>query len=339
MRRPTRAKVLPNDPDTTPDFYQMSLTSPLPGDHDANDKKSKVASASNNHQNNSNSPAINNNNTPPQVTPQAHNPQQTLSNRSIVQTTPVVGTVENFNMVPQQQTMQAMIQQNVGGYGQQVAVVNQPFPTPQAANATTIMTIPSNQSCEANQLDALKQRREELVRQLNGLKTQTATMQQIQSTEPTIMINQVNPMGTIQTIQTAQPATTQFAIPAGAQFQQMVTIENPAAQVGGIIQVPTYCGQQVNMTNIVGNPSPVNQQIIMQPAPAPMGGLIMNGNLIQQPVNAPVGTIMVQNHQVNPNQQFQIQGQPQFNQHQFNQPQFNQHQFSGHFNHGMSNGM
>ena len=322
MRRPTRAKVLPNDPDTTPDFYQLSLVSPLPGD-DVDDEKSKGASASNN-QNNFNTPAINSISSRPQVTNQSHYLQQSLPTRSIVQTAPVVGTIENFNMVPQQ-PMQGTIQQNFGG--QQVAFVNQPFPAPHAANATTIMTIPANQNnSEVNQLNALKQRREELVRQLNGLKTQTDTMQQIQSTtEPTIMINQINPMGTIQTIQTAQPATTQFTVPKGAQFQQMVTFENAATQVGGFIQVPTYSGHQVNMSNIVGNPSPVNQQIIMQPPqPAPIGGLLMNGNVIQQPVNAPVGTIMVQNHQANPNQHFQIQGQ---------------HQFNGYFNHGTMNGM
>ncbi len=129
------------------------------------------------------------------------------------------------------------------------------------------------------------------------------------------MLNQLNKMGTIPTVQTTQPATTQI-IPAATQFQQVVAIEQnpaPAPQFGSFVQLPTY-GQQLNMTNIIGNPTTsFTQQILMQPpanSNGTVGGMIMNGNVLPRQLNHQMTGIILQNNNqgVSPtSQQYQIQ--------------------------------
>jgi hypothetical protein len=319
MRRPARAKIGQNDADNNPDFYRLSLVAPLP---------------------NNGSPASNTG-----LPPNASAPTNDLSYMSGLQQTnnanksmgflQMPGNSENTNnnFLPQQ--FQSTMQPNLGSLGQLSGLNQSSIPGMNGGN-NNMQGLSGSTNAEISQLDALRQRREELVRQLQGMKSQSV-VQPVQQKEPTSMMNQMNAYGAF------QPAATTQLIPS--QLQQMMAMgtDNSNNQMGQLLQIPglNMAGQQFNINNLVGRgaaPAPMgglNQQLLMQQTMNGVnnnGGLAMNNNNLMAQQFNPFGQMMhnQMGQQVGVNlgnfqqMQFQQQQQQQPQQQQQQRPQSGQ---------------
>lgn len=308
MRRPARAKIGQNDGDTNPDFYRLSLVSPLPsGDNAANNAGLSGAS----------------NDMSYLSSLQANNANKQMAFGSISGN----GSMDAGNGTLLPQHFQGVQLQNLG-FGQ-LSGLNTPSISGINGGNTNMGGLSGGTNTEISQLDALRKRREELVRQLQGLKSQ----QPMQQHDAASMMNQMNSFGGFQGGVGVQPQM-QLMPNTTSQLQQMMSMgaDNSSNQMNGLLQIPGFSmggGRQFNIGNLVGAgaaPAPLsglNQQLLMQQslnganANGGLANMGMNNNLLSQQLN-PLG-LMMQNQmqrQMSPsqnafNQQLQLQQQQQ----------------------------
>lgn len=314
MRRPARAKIGQNDGDTNPDFYRLSLVSPLPnGDNAANNAGLSAAS----------------NDMSYLSTLQANNANKQMAYGSISGN----GSMDTGNGTLLPQHFQGVQLQNLG-FGQ-LSGLNTPSISGINGGNTNMGGLSGGTNTEISQLDALRKRREELVRQLQGLKSQSV-VQPMQQHDATSMMNQMNAFGGFQGgVGVGVQPQMQLMPNTTSQLQQMMSMgaDNSSNQMNGLLQIPGFSmggGRQFNIGNLVGAgaaPAPLsglNQQLLMQQslnganANAGLANMGMNNNhLLSQQLN-PLG-LMMQNQmqrQMSPsqnafNQQLQLQQQQQ----------------------------
>ena len=230
MRRPTRAKMGQNDSNNNPDFYRLNLIAPLPNNDSMAGNPGPTAGITTPSVGNeflSLSGLQNNSNTTEQV---GYNPSSGGGMDSSINANALLS--QNF---------QGGLPQNFGALGQ-LSGFN---PSLQGMGGG-IGNIAGGTNADIHQLDALRQRKDDLMRQLHGL----------QSTQ--------NMMNTLQSLQTGHSPSSQLGA-GGNQFQQMMNIPNNiSSQMGGLLNG----SQQMNVGGLTGNTpaqsGALNQQLLMQ---------------------------------------------------------------------------
>ena len=145
------------------------------------------------------------------------------------------------------QSLQGTLPQNLGALGQFSG-----FNPSLQGMGGGIGSMTGSTNTDINQLDALRQRKDNLMRQLQGL----------QSAQ--------NTMGALHSLQVGQTSPSQLG-PGGNQFQQMMNMpDNMPSQMGGL-QFPGIGmngSNQMNMGSLAGNTptqsAALNQQLLMQ---------------------------------------------------------------------------
>jgi len=339
MRRPARAKLGAGDADANPDFYRLSLVAPLPNDNGANNPGLAASLPTP-----STTPG-----TPVRTTEQSlngmdkkedHNTTRVRNSSNIAAAAAKASLSQNSPASFKHQTIGNYAQlSGLNGMNGITSMHGIAGMNGMASPDRTGLSSASVTSNEISQLDALRKRREELVRQLKGLQSQDTT-QAAQQNDSMSFRNQMNPYGNYQT-GAVNPATTHYIPNQYQQIQQMAmgAENNSASQMGaGLLQIPGFNipGQRhMNIGNLVGNSAPtaagMNQQYLIQSNPnAAAGNVAMGTNNMLPSLNL---NMMMQNqmgglqlpNQVNSYQQYQLQQQPS----QPHDPQQQANQFSG----------
>lgn len=168
MRRPTRARV-DTDPDFNPDFYRLSMVAPLPNQDVSNNNMTRLK-----HVNLNNMPKIGNNNMMSSIQHSAAglsslagmNAMAGMNSLAGMHNPGAIGATDNSlsaNFLQQQ-----LAQNQNMNIGQQHSSLSQGFAQGMQGGGNGLMGI-GNGNTELGQLESLRQRREELVRQLQTM--------------------------------------------------------------------------------------------------------------------------------------------------------------------------
>lgn len=223
MQKPKKSKFGENDANTNPDFYRLNLIAPLPDNNSTGDSLMPAESTATSIEN---SGSQNGSNTTEQVgcTSLAGGGMDSSTNTNV--------------------SSQTILPQNLVALSQQLSGLN---PSLQATSGG-IVQITGSTNAEVNQLDLLRKRKDDLMRQLQVLQTSQ---------------NGISTIGAVQAGGGIQSPSLQLGVDGNQQIRQ-VTINIPGnmhSQMGGQLN-----GHQVNMVDLVGNTSAkpggaLNQQL------------------------------------------------------------------------------